>query len=230
MEPAANEQGKNLFHAARAIEETWREVDRLIRTVDRMIGDDIIQEGRELLQVKASDAEFPEDVTWAHQYNFQIFQRRRGPKSPAVSLGIEFRLSWGKDNKIIGLDDHELELSLIIVKAGNDPKYRGECFDILSSPTERAGDEPNFKYRICEQQLLWDSEGTKYVYWAFALPLFALKAETDIRANLVQPICRLVRAQPLDDPKTIGREAFSLATAVLRWKDDRGRIVLDTRL
>jgi hypothetical protein len=74
----------------------------------------------------------------------------------------------------------------MIVKGTNSQsrEYDFECYDIFESPEELIND--NYDYQVCNR-LIWNPEDPLW-YGAFAVPLFAIENDSDVKRELVAPV------------------------------------------
>ena len=152
----AEVKGEHLFRAAKALRETWAEVDRLILIIDQNLLDTF--KGSEFTPKRESkddeDPEESQDIRWGYQYNFKLRKKQRGRPGLALYLDYEFRLCWDGENKIIRSDESEACIPVIVVK-GSTKESIG-YLDPFASPTERADSDAD--YQVVDR-LLWLSKG-----------------------------------------------------------------------
>jgi hypothetical protein len=117
----------------------------------------------------------------------------------------------------------EAKIPLIIVKLTNDPERDFECYDIFYSPTDRDG----YEYQV-HNRLIWDV-GDEHWYGVFAVPLFAIENEDDVKRELVIPVHKIVAvASVRQSPEEIERSAFAQTKHVFSWRlNENGHVFLD---
>ena len=152
-------------------------------------------------------------------YDFRLF--KRGQK---ILLSYEFRLCWPQNYKITRSDASEANIPLIVVKLTDDPDHDYGCFYLLNYPTERT-DEEDFEYGIFGRLLSQPDANKERWYRAFAVPLFAIANEADLKRELVDPVCQLVKATWSEDAAELEKRAFANSSA-LRWKEGDQKQVL----
>jgi hypothetical protein len=200
------EKGKALFLAAKAVEDCWLEVDRLIELFDRH-AEKLLKTPVSLKKGKVGDSDIPENVTWAYSYNYQFFRRKK--KNPDAWVSIEVRLCWDSENQIKTVAGEDFCQPLILVKGSTIDGW--EVW------------EPN----LCDKEedyhafgkLLW-SENKSGICWIFAVPLFAITSEDDLIREIVKPIGALLSIKDASDPLKLQNAAFVAVRHVLSWKDD----------
>jgi hypothetical protein len=229
MTTGVSEKGQSLFSSALALEETWVEVERLAEVLDDRLTKMLSGDGKLFAALKPSKikADIPKRTLWAYQHNFSAIKRGSGKRSQAAQLNFEFRLCWPPEYKIVRADGTEAKFPLIVVKGTNrsDPF---ECYDLLTSPTERIGEETQYDVH---RHLLWHADKNEKSWGgAFALPLFAVETEDDLMREIVRPAAEMVKVTWSENPVALEERAFAQTKSVLRWKEnDQKDVILDDR-
>lgn len=226
-------KGRSLFDALRAIEETWKEVDRLVKCLDTKLTESLVKQGQfTLLELRKKKIEkLSKYIDGTSQHTFRAYKNRA--KRHTVLLSYEFRLAWSLGHEILRSDGSEMKIPLIIAKGTSDPGQEFECYYLFHSPAERA-EEEGPTYSVYDR-LLYHLE-RNYSYWAFAVPLFAIATEEDLKREIVTPTQEILKAlientQLLESKMSIKKleeEAFKNTEHVFSWREDeQERLLLD---
>jgi hypothetical protein len=214
-------KGDKLFEAARALRETWSEVDRLVALIDQKLTEQLRETGRYVPMRDEKSDQDPDDapdVRWTYQYNFKIRERQRGRPKLAMHLDYEFRVSWDQETSIVRPDGSPLRVPIIVVKGSSAGSIdTGVPF---ASPTERGTD---LEYRVIDR-LAWFFENS-HIYWSYAVQLMPIESDQEVKSDLVTPIQTLLTATDATIEK-LEPVAFKDARHVLHWIDDAGRLLL----
>lgn len=221
MTPELAEKSKSLFCAAGALEETWLEIGRLSESLNSELTKALVGDGKPFATLKPADegANILDETHWSYQYDFKFFKRGRGRRRAAL-LSYECRLCWPENYKICRVDGSEIKIPLVVVRGTDDPEYEFSCYGILTSPTER--NEEGFEYDICGHLLSQDDE--EHWYRCFAVPLFAIGNEADLKRELVDPACQLIKSSLNEDTVELEKRIFANSSA-LRWKEGKQKQV-----
>jgi hypothetical protein len=185
MTPELVKKSAQLFSATLGLEETWVEVERLVEVLDEMLTKALVDEW-ELCKKLVRDgvhADIPIQTMWSYQYNFEA-KKTASSQNRICVVSYEFRLCWPSESRIEYVDGSQAKIPLIIVKANNDRDFDFECYDLFDSPEELTNG--NYEYQVCNR-LIWDP-GDKLWYAAFAVPLFAIENDADVKRELVGPV------------------------------------------
>jgi hypothetical protein len=149
----------------------------------------------------------------------------RGNLGRGKALG-EFRLCWPSVNSIEYVSGGEAKIPLIIVKLTDDRETEFECYDILMSPTERIDDDyKDDEYQV-HGRLLWGM-GDNYWVGVFAVPLFTIENEEDVKRELVSPVHKILTSVK-QSPEEIESTAFAQTKEAFRWRlMENGHVTLD---
>jgi hypothetical protein len=216
-------RSSNLFNSARALEDTWISIERLVQSIDATLTSSLVGKDRQFSAIKSdeSGAEIPTHTLWSQQWGFRLFEGRRTQRH-SVLIQYEFRLCWPAEYHIIYSGGTDAQIPLIIVK-GTSAEWEPSCYDILTSAEERTGDDA-WTYSIVDR-LVWNPDESG-VSWAFVVPLFSIQSDDDLKRELIQPVQVLASAKPKEDPKSVEAAAFANTQFTLRWHEDAERRIL----